>query len=178
MWPIRKKFVLLHPISKEREQRRANFNRRFQKNASNVERTLIEDFEREIVLMDNQMPHSSSGPGHLPLTQKIISSTLICGTKPLQSERLFCFSLLWYGKNFVSLHRELWDAISYIWPITVRITMVGRRSRGCRRCSRRWSRHWRHSSASLSPWWAAAVRTQGCMPAISMRTLKLMMNVE
>ena len=26
-------------------------------------------------------PHSSSGPGHLPLTQKIISSTLICGTK-------------------------------------------------------------------------------------------------
>ena len=27
-------------------------------------------------------PHSSSGPGHLPLTQKIISSTLICGTKP------------------------------------------------------------------------------------------------
>ena len=28
-----------------------------------------------------QMPHSSSGPGHLPLTQKIISSTLICGTE-------------------------------------------------------------------------------------------------
>ena len=27
------------------------------------------------------MPHSSSGPGHLPLTQKIISSTLICGTE-------------------------------------------------------------------------------------------------
>ena len=30
----------------------------------------------------HQLPHSSSGPGHLPLTQKIISSTLICGTKP------------------------------------------------------------------------------------------------
>lgn len=35
-----------------------------------------------------QMPHSSSGPGHLPLTQKIISSTLICGTKGKVFEKI------------------------------------------------------------------------------------------
>ncbi len=35
-------------------------------------------------LSNKELPHSSSGPGHLPLTQKIISSTLICGTKPPQ----------------------------------------------------------------------------------------------
>ena len=36
-------------------------------------------------------PHSSSGPGHLPLTQKIISSTLICGTKATNPQGLSLF---------------------------------------------------------------------------------------
>lgn len=56
--------------------------------------------------ISKELPHSSSGPGHLPLTQKIISSTLICGTKPpkqggffiiyfvvLKFFRIFAFSI-------------------------------------------------------------------------------------
>ena len=39
-------------------------------------------------------PHSSSGPGHLPLTQKIISSTLICGTKAIKSHDFVAFFIL------------------------------------------------------------------------------------
>lgn len=39
-------------------------------------------------------PHSSSGPGHLPLTQKIISSTLICGTKAIESKDSVAFFIL------------------------------------------------------------------------------------
>ena len=38
-----------------------------------------------------ELPHSSSGPGHLPLTQKIISSTLICGTKATEKSVAFFF---------------------------------------------------------------------------------------
>ena len=49
-----------------------------------------------------QMPHSSSGPGHLPLTQKIISSTLICGTKGDKSKR-FVALLFWSSCDFVRL---------------------------------------------------------------------------
>ena len=54
-------------------------------------RTFAPDFEREITAKSEKMPHSSSGPGHLPLTQKIISSTLICGTKPPQNREVFLF---------------------------------------------------------------------------------------
>ena len=61
-------------------------------------RTFASDFEREIscgaAAPTPQMPHSSSGPGHLPLTQKITSSTLVCGTneEPPKKGRLSCFS--------------------------------------------------------------------------------------
>lgn len=44
-------------------------------------------------------PHSSSGPGHLPLTQKIISSTLICGTKATNQHGLSLF----FFSSFASL---------------------------------------------------------------------------
>lgn len=50
-------------------------------------RTFAPDFASEIV--QKELPHSSSGPGHLPLTQKIMSSTLICGTKASGKRRLF-----------------------------------------------------------------------------------------
>ena len=40
-----------------------------------------------VLLHPISTPHSSSGPGHLPLTQKIISSTLICGTKKASPSR-------------------------------------------------------------------------------------------
>ena len=60
---VLKMFVPLHPISKEKST------------------------------LNNDMPHSSSGPGHLPLTQKIISSTLICGTKAIESKDSVAFFL-------------------------------------------------------------------------------------
>ena len=44
-------------------------------------RTFAHAFDGESTAKQQKKPHSSSGPGHLPLTQKIISSTLICGTK-------------------------------------------------------------------------------------------------
>ena len=46
---------------------------------------------RLIGAVDINKPHSSSGPGHLPLTQKIISSTLICGTKAIESTNSVAF---------------------------------------------------------------------------------------
>ena len=48
--------------------------------------------------VSKELPHSSSGPGHLPLTQKIISSTLICGTNNLPNKGGFLF-LAMSGKS-------------------------------------------------------------------------------
>ena len=47
------------------------------------------------------MPHSSSGLGHLPLTQKITSSTLVCGTKasPLTKEAFLHYSQILIFKS-------------------------------------------------------------------------------
>lgn len=57
-------------------------------------RIFAPDFESEILTYEVSMPHSSSGPGHLPLTQKIISSTLICGTPTAKHSCLAVF-LYW-----------------------------------------------------------------------------------
>lgn len=121
--------------------------------------------------VSKKLPHSSSGPGHLPLTQKIISSTLICGTKPPQNREVFF--ILPCAEKVVSLHLELWDAILYIWPITVHVTTDGRRSPSCLLCSRRSRRRCRRCCGRRLPWWAAAERTRVCMPATSMPTLML-----
>lgn len=61
------------------------------------------DFERDSATK-NRMPHSSSGPGHLPLTQKIISSTLICGTKSDKSTWFVAFLFLPFVSDGGSRH--------------------------------------------------------------------------
>lgn len=146
---------------------RYNFFQKYFASIKNV-RTFAPDFEREITAKSEKMPHSSSGPGHLPLTQKIISSTLICGTKPPQNRE--AFFILLCAEKVVSLHLDLWDVILYIWPITVRVTMVGKHSLLSRPSSRRWRRLSPHSCGRRLPWWAAAGRTPACTPAISTHT--------
>ena len=118
--------------------------------------------------ISRELPHSSSGPGHLPLTQKIISSTLICGTKPPQVwEAFFIWSC---HEKIVILHLVLWDAFFYIWPIMERVIMGGKLSQPCPLCSRRSKRPSQHCCDNILLSWVAEGPIQASTPAISMLT--------